>query len=408
MVEHLSASAIKTMNQQRIAQYCYTHESVTKHDLERDLGLSLPTITQNLHDLESSGIIFRQSLQESTGGRRAQQYAFDAESHIAVGASLHSRGVTMCAIDLHGGTVARRTIRLERSPLDEGYYAEADRAITSFARSMESRSDSSERASKVLGVAFAIQGLVSGDGESITFGSIMGDTGRSLEDIAGEIPLPCMMIHDSDASAMAELWFDQSIEDAVCLYLERRIGGGIILNGRLYQGHSPSSGLIEHMTLVPDGRPCYCGQRGCVDPYCSTENLIHGDESLEQAFAAIRNERGNAVKRRNDLERWLDHVAAALKNMRMMFASDVILGGEASRYLDDAMLKELRRRVLAKSPFVDEFNLRRSLCLRDQSIVGAALRLISPYVDLICGTQSGESPAWQTQVTRSLGLPIVT
>ncbi|MFT9009177.1 MAG: hypothetical protein ABF489_05345 [Bifidobacterium sp.] len=71
---------------------------------------------------------------------RAQQHAFEAESHIAVGASMHSRDAAMCAIDLHGGAVARRTTRLEPSPLDEGYYAEVDRAITSFARSMESRS----------------------------------------------------------------------------------------------------------------------------------------------------------------------------------------------------------------------------------------------------------------------------
>ncbi|MFT9009176.1 MAG: hypothetical protein ABF489_05350 [Bifidobacterium sp.] len=71
-------------------------------------------------------------------------------------------------------------------------------------------------------------------------------------------------------------------------------------------------------------------------------------------------------------------------------------------------MKELRRRALAKRPFVDEFNLRCSLRLRDQSIVAAALRLVSPYVDLVCGTQSGKSPAWQTQVTRNLGLPIVT
>ena len=89
----------------------------------------------------------------------------------------------------------------------------------------------------------------------------MGNTGLTLETISQSVHYPCMMIHDSDASAMAELWFDSTLTDAVCVYLERRPGGAVIAGGKLYQGPNQGNGAIEHMTLVPGGRDCYCGQR---------------------------------------------------------------------------------------------------------------------------------------------------
>lgn len=64
----------------------------------------------------------------------------------------------------------------------------------------------------------------------------MGNTGLRLDVIAQNVKFPCIMIHDSDAAAMAELWFDHSLTDAVCVYLEMRPGGAVIVDGQLYQG----------------------------------------------------------------------------------------------------------------------------------------------------------------------------
>ena len=72
--------------------------------------------------------------------------------------------------------------------------------------------------SQVLGIAFSIQGTSrSRTGSAITFGQIVGNTGLTLEKLTRHIEFPALMIHDSDASAMAELWFDPSISDAVCI-----------------------------------------------------------------------------------------------------------------------------------------------------------------------------------------------
>ncbi|MGO1346114.1 MAG: ROK family protein [Bifidobacterium psychraerophilum] len=401
MTDPTATSALKTHNRQRIAAFIYGHDSATKQDLATELGLSLPTVTQNLRALEESGLIVKHELLGSTGGRRAQSYAFDSGSHMAIGASLGRDEVTLCAVDLQGHVTSRSSFRLPyvggghedagdqrgAGNRDAAYYAEVGHLINAFATSLGTASD------RILGVAFAIQGLVSGDGQRITFGTIMGNTGATLEDFSRSIDYPALLIHDSDASAMAELWFDDGIVDAACLYLERRIGGAVIIDGALHRGggsgtgpnEGSNSGTIEHMTLVPDGRLCYCGQRGCVDPYCSPETLLREGESLAQCFARIHGEDADHTE---DFREWLTYIAQTVNNVRMVFGSDVIIGGEASTFLDDEDLAEIRRLVIARSAFHDDFILRRSLCVADQSIVGAALRFVSPFIDHVCGNQN--------------------
>ena len=216
----------------------------------------------------------------------------------------------------------------------------------------------------------------------------MGNTGLTLNTISQSVHFPCMMIHDSDASAMAELWFDTTLTDAVCVYLERRPGGAVIVGGKLHQGPNQCNGAIEHMTLVPGGRECYCGQRGCMDTYCSTETLPEDYESIPGFFSVL--EQGERHHRER-MDEWLDYVAQAVVNARSIIAGDVIIGGEAAQHLEDSDIEDLKARVIAHSPFgTDHFNLRKSYCAEDQNIIGAALRFVENYLDEICGTGRSE------------------
>lgn len=137
------------------------------------------------------------------------------------------------------------------------------------------------------------------------------------------------------------------------------------------------------MTLVPGGRECYCGQRGCMDTYCSPETLPEDYESIPGFFSVL--EQGERHHRER-MDEWLDYVAQAIVNARSIIAGDVIVGGEATQHLEDSDIEDLKARVIARSPFgTDHFNLRKSYCAEDQNIIGAALRFAENYLDDICG-----------------------
>ena len=376
MMKTTPPASVKELNKRAITAYLYSKGPATKQMLERELNLSLPTITQNLRTLEVEGLIRKGEQLESTGGRKAQTFAFVCRAKIAIGVTMRANGLTLCAVDL-GGNVISRKFKLLPYHNTDIYYQQMGVIINAFAAGVERNDDN------VLGVAFSIQGIVSADGQTITFGNIMGNTGLRLDVIAQNVKFPCIMIHDSDAAAMAELWFDHSLTDAVCVYLEMRPGGAVIVDGQLYQGPNLCNGTIEHMTLVPDGGECYCGQRGCMDVYCSPEALTEDGESLSGFFSVL--EQGEQEHRQR-FNGWLGNVAQAIRNIRSMLAGDIIIGGEAAHYLDDDDVTTLKRLVEERSAFhTDHFTLRKSLCLDNQNEIGAALRFVQTFIDEIGG-----------------------
>lgn len=256
------AMVMKELNKRALTKYLYMHGPATKQMMERELGLSLPTITQNLRVLEEEGLVGKGKQLQSTGGRKAQTFVFESRCKAAIGVAMRPNDLNLRAIDLHGNVMAKQRVTLHYQNTD-AYYQRIGDIINAFAMKTERGGTS------VLGVAFTIQGIVSADGTTISFGNIMNNTGLKLETIAQNVHVPCIMIHDSDASAMTELWLDHTLNDAVCVYLEMRPGGAVIVGGQLYQGPNLRNGVIEHMTLVPGGNECYCGQRGCMDTYCS-------------------------------------------------------------------------------------------------------------------------------------------
>ncbi len=373
------AMVMKELNKRALTKYLYTHGPATKKMMEKELSLSLPTITQNLRILEKEGLVGKGEQLQSTGGRKAQTFVFESRCRAAIGVAMRPNDLNLRAVDLHGNVIAKQRITLHYQNTD-AYYRRIGDIISAFAMKTERNGTS------VLGVAFTIQGIVSADGTTISFGNIMNNTGLKLETIAQNIHIPCIMIHDSDASAMTELWLDHTLNDAVCVYLEMRPGGAVIVDGRLYQGPNLRNGVIEHMTLVPGGNECYCGQRGCMDTYCSPEALMEDGESLSGFFSVLRQGESGHRQRFNV---WLDNVAQAISNARALLAGDIIIGGEAAQYLSDEDMDDLRERVERKSPFKDDdFIMRKSLCAEDQNIIGAALRFVQSYVNEICNVDA--------------------
>ena len=216
-----SALSVKEANLKAMTAFIYTQGSATKQMFEHELGLSLPTITQNLRAMEADGLIVKGEMQQSTGGRKAQIYEFAAHSSVAIGVRIQTTRITAIAIDLNGKSVATRQRTLPYCNND-AYYQRMNGIINDFAQEL------AKQGSTVLGVAFCMQGIVSADGQSITFGKIMNNTGLKLNELSHGLNYPSLMIHDSDASAMAELWFDHNLKDAVCIYLERRPRGAVI------------------------------------------------------------------------------------------------------------------------------------------------------------------------------------
>jgi len=99
-----------------------------------------------------------------------------------------------------------------------------------------------------------------------------GWEGIPLRDrIEAEFNLPTIIENDANAGALAEWMFGagRGYDYVVYMTMGTGIGGGIIANGEIFHGANDAAGEVGHQILLPDGPPCRCGRRGCLEALCS-------------------------------------------------------------------------------------------------------------------------------------------
>lgn len=89
--------------------------------------------------------------------------------------------------------------------------------------------------------------------------------------IETEFNLPAIVENDANAGALAEWMFGagRGYDYVVYMTMGTGIGGGIVADGKIYHGANNSAGEVGHQILLPDGPPCRCGKRGCLEALCS-------------------------------------------------------------------------------------------------------------------------------------------
>jgi glucokinase len=96
------------------------------------------------------------------------------------------------------------------------------------------------------------------------------------DEIERMVQAPVILENDANAAALGEKWVGagRDVDDLVLLTLGTGIGGGIISGGSILHGFVGMAGEIGHMTVVPDGNPCGCGNRGCLEKHASATAIV--------------------------------------------------------------------------------------------------------------------------------------
>ena len=109
-------------------------------------------------------------------------------------------------------------------------------------------------------------------GEAVSPLNIPGWRGFPLRARLAELTgVPTFVDNDAKALALAEGWRGAAVgrSDYIAMVVSTGVGGGIVLDGRLLEGRLGNAGHIGHVVVEPDGRPCACGGRGCLEAEAS-------------------------------------------------------------------------------------------------------------------------------------------
>ena len=339
----LTTIALKKINRSKIYQYIYRSKLTSKLQIVQDLQMGLSTVSQNLNLLENEGLIEKNGYFDSTGGRKANAIQIVSDFRISIGVGILKNIFHITAIDLYGNTVYTDTIPLTYSNT-AAYYQQ----ITDKVKDFIDKNQYPEN--KILGVSIATQGITSPDNTTVIYGNIMNNTGMRLKDFSRHLPYPCHLEHDSKSAAFLELWNHPELDSAVVLLLNRNLGGAIITNHQIHQGRSMHSGTIEHICVNPDGPLCYCGNRGCLETYCSANSLEQASGmTIKEFFPLLREKKSPQLIQ--IWEDYLKHLAFAMKNLNLVIDAPIIISGYRAPYFTEEDTDYLLEQINSMTPF---------------------------------------------------------
>ncbi len=371
---NISSTLLKQENKKKIYTEIYRNRTVSKNTIMKNLNFSLPTITQNLEELEKEGLITKDGQYQSTGGRPAAVYRCNPDSRLAVGIDLHPNSIEIAAVNIYGELVREDSTYITFTHSD-AYFRRFGEFINSFLNSFENTPRS-----RILGIGIGLPGIIAPDGNEMLYSEVLRSSEFTLSDLTKYIEeIPIHFYHNAEASAFAEIWYGKIKDSALVLTLDNCFCNALILNGKVYHGML-SSGTLEHMTLHPDGKPCYCGKKGCVDSYCSASALRKRmkQTNLDEFFIDLRNGDDDSL---NIWDNYLSELALTIDNCRMIIASDIILSGLLQKYITPEDIKILKDKILTITTFKTlNFNITIGNCGRKGILIGSALPLVEQFL----------------------------
>jgi glucokinase len=192
----------------------------------------------------------------------------------------HTIGVDIGGTKVAGGVVDESGQILARARVDTPAKdaAAAEDAIVAVVEKLRGDFD-------IEAVGLGIAGFVDESRSRVYFSPNLPDWHHEpvRDDVSRRVGLPVVVENDANAAAWGENSFGAGRDetDLVCVTVGTGIGGGIIIDDRLYRGRFGIGGEIGHMQVVADGRLCGCGQRGCWEQYASGNALVR--EARERA-----------------------------------------------------------------------------------------------------------------------------
>lgn len=339
----LTNISVKKINRSKVYQYIYRKKITSKLQIVQDLQMGLSTVSQNLNLLEQDGLIEKNGYFESTGGRKANAIQIVSDFRISIGIGILKNMFHITAVDLYGNTLYTNTIPFPYSNTPD-YYKQVTDKIKEFIAINQYDEE------KILGVSIATQGITSPDRSTVLYGNIMNNTGMILEDFSRYLPYPCYLEHDSKSAAFLELWKHPELDSAVVFLLNRNLGGAIITNHQIHQGSSMHSGTIEHICINPDGPLCYCGNRGCLETYCSANALEQAaGMNIKDFFSLLREKKSPQLTQ--IWKDYLHHLAFAMKNINLIIDAPIIISGYLAPYFLEDDIAYLTKHINVSSPF---------------------------------------------------------
>ena len=353
---------------------------ISRTELAARTGLTRPTITRIVDELMAASLI-AESGSASTGraGRPRVGLSPSSKGPAGLGLDIRTDGLASCVVDLTG------TVRhMSFSPFD---FTDTDESAVLHRLGRmadQAREAVAAESLNVVAATLAVPGPTDGGivrsapslgWRDVDAGALLGE---ALEDPAIEVAVD----NEANLAACGELHtaVDAPV-DFVYVSGGLDLGAGIMMGGELLRGARGWGGELGHLAVEPDGKPCPCGSRGCLQTYAGLQAMVGCDRlpvgMTPEVAVTARADEGH-VETLAALDTAGRMLGVALSNvLNVLDLGTVILGGSFAilySWLADRVTAEVNQRVLTAS--WSPITVRPAVVGPDAAAIGGALTFI--------------------------------
>jgi len=326
-----SQTSLREANRARIIDAVQQRGAITQVELVGVTGLSAATISNIVKELTAAGVLH--TAPTSRSGRRAQMVTLARNLGLVVGVHFAERSLRAVLAD-----VTQRVVAEQRLPLPPDH--RADSGLDRVALLVEEMVDSlGASKTEVLAVGVGIQAPVdTTTGMVSATGVLRGWDWVPVQQVLGDrMGVPVRVENDANLGALAELRLGAGIglRNVVYVRASYGIGLGLVVDGRLVHGRSGLAGELGHVVVDPDGAPCRCGRRGCLETTTGAAAMLSA-LSPEHGHLALRDVVTRALEGDRELAAAIADVGRALGRhlataCTILDPDVVVVGGELAR-----------------------------------------------------------------------------
>ena len=189
---------------------------------------------------------------------------------IAIGIDIGGMSIKGAAVDSNGRVYEKFSM-----PFTKGEPGEE--TIRKLAETVKEYIAANGLENKIVGIGLGSPGTLDIKNGIVNYANNLGWENLHVADIFHEIlPYSVRLTNDANAASLGEAKYGagKSYDSIIMLTLGTGVGGGIIINGKLYEGNEGKGAELGHSVIVVDGEQCTCGRKGCLETYASATALI--------------------------------------------------------------------------------------------------------------------------------------
>jgi glucokinase len=202
----------------------------------------------------------------------------------SIGVDLGGTNLRIAAVDSEGKLLEKLTTGTE---VKRG----RDLVIDEMCQAIQSLMTKYRDAGQIAGIGIGVPGFIDMETGTLMESPNLPDWTNFpvREEIERRLRTQVILENDANSAAMGEKWLGagRDYEHMAMYTLGTGVGGGVVINGQLWHGMTGMAGELGHVTVYPDGNPCKCGSRGCLEQYASATAIVRmGHEEIESASDA--------------------------------------------------------------------------------------------------------------------------